>query len=120
MDIQGFFDLAQADDEEGLIAALASAPEAYKLRNPAGESLFQFCAYRGPAKCVAALRRREALGFHEAALAGDIGRVDALLDAAPWAIDMLSPDGWTALHLAAFFGHDEVVLRLLERGAGCR
>jgi len=62
------------------MAALSGAPAAYKLRNPSGESLFQFCAYRGHAKCVAALRRRAALGFHEA-------------------------------------GRDEVVLRLLERGA---
>jgi ankyrin repeat protein len=116
MDTARFFDLAQADDEKDLMAALAGAPEAYKLRNPAGESLYQFCAYHGRAKCVAALRQRDALGFHEAALAGDAARLDALLDAAPWAIDMLSPDGWTALHLAAF-GRDDVVLRLLERGA---
>jgi len=117
MDAIRFFALAQADDDEGLMAALAGAPEAYKLRNPAGESLFQFCTYHFRAKCVTALQRREALGFHEAALAGDVGRVDALLDAAPWAIDMLSPDGWTALHLGAFFGRDDVVVRLLERGA---
>ena len=117
MDTTQLFALAQADDDEGLMAALAAAPEAYKLRNPAGESLFQFCAYRGHTKCVAALRQRNTLGFHEAALAGDAARVDALLDAAPWAIDMLSPDGWTALHLGAFFGRDDVVVRLLERGA---
>ena len=117
IDTTRLFALAEADDDEGLTAALAGAPEGYRLRNPAGESLFQFCAYHGRAKCVTALRQRDALGFHEAALAGDAVLLDVLLDAAPWAIDMLSPDGWTALHLAAFFGRDDVVLRLLERGA---
>jgi ankyrin repeat protein len=29
----------------------------------------------------------------------------------------LSPDGWTALHLAAFFGHASTVALLLARGA---
>jgi ankyrin repeat protein len=117
MDTRRFFELAQADDSEGLMTALVGAPEGYRLRNAAGETLFQFCAYRGRAKCVSALRQRDALGFHEAALAGDAARLDGLLDAAPWVIDMLSPDGWTALHLAAFFGCDAVVVRLLERGA---
>jgi ankyrin repeat protein len=117
MDTTRFFELAQADDGEGLMVALVGTPEGYRLRNAAGESLFQFCAYRGRAKCVSALRQRDALGFHETALAGDAARLEGLLDAAPWVIDMLSPDGWTALHLAAFFGCDAVVVRLLERGA---
>jgi ankyrin repeat protein len=117
MDTTRFFALARADDVDGLTAALATMPAGRTLRNSAGESLFQFSVYHGRAKCAALLRQHEPLGFHEAALAGDAARVDALLDAAPWAIDLLSPDGWTALHLAAFFGGDAVVVRLLERGA---
>jgi len=67
MDNTRFFELAQADDGEGLMAALVGAPEGYLLPNAAGESLFQFCADRGRAKWVSALRQRDALGFHEAA-----------------------------------------------------
>jgi hypothetical protein len=55
MDTTRFFELAQADDGEGLMVALVGTPEGYRLRNAAGESLFQFCAYRGRAKCVSEL-----------------------------------------------------------------
>jgi ankyrin repeat protein len=43
-----------------------------------------------------------------------------LLKTAPWATDTLSPDGWTALHLAAFFGNDAAVAALLDHGANAR
>jgi ankyrin repeat protein len=116
-DTAALFALIEADDADGLTAALAGAPEGHRLRNAAGESLLQFATYRGRARCAEALARRGPLSLHEAALVGDAARLDELLDAAPWAIDLLSPDGWTALHLAAFFGRDGVVLRLLQRGA---
>jgi ankyrin repeat protein len=32
-------------------------------------------------------------------------------------VDLWSPDGFTALHLAAFFGHEDVAAELLRRGA---
>jgi ankyrin repeat protein len=37
-----------------------------------------------------------------------------------WAINTLSADGWTALHLAAFLGRDATALRLLALGASPR
>ena len=117
MDTKRYFELADADDADGLMAALAGVPTTRPVRNLAGETLFQFCTYRGRAKCVAALKARAPLGFHEAAISNDAERVAALLDAGSWAIDTLSPDGWTALHLAAFFGSDAAVMVLIERGA---
>ena len=41
----------------------------------------------------------------------------AELDRDPALIAAHSTDGWTPLHLAAFFGHKELAIRLLERGA---
>jgi len=108
------FALADADDADALAAALKGAGP---VINEGGETLFLYSLYRGKAKCVAMLAARGNLTLHEAAASGDIAQVDACLKQAPWAIQALSADGWPALHLAAFLGHDGVVVRLLERGA---
>ncbi len=56
-------------------------------------------------------------GLHEAAAIGDIARVRAALDAHPAQLDTYSPEGFTALALAAHFGHLEVMRLLIDRGA---
>jgi ankyrin repeat protein len=58
-----------------------------------------------------------ALTIFEAAAVGDAARVRALLDADGEALRRRSDDGWPAPHLAAHFGHVEVVHLLLARGA---
>jgi ankyrin repeat protein len=108
-----------ADDSAGLGAALKGA-DLTRLHNDAGESLYRFALFHGHAKAAEAIKAQGGLGFHDAALVGDVAQMDKLLDAAPWAIDFLSPDGWTALHLAAFFGADAALERLLVRGANPR
>lgn len=113
------FALAAADDAAALEAALAGVDLA-RLHHADGESLYRFALFHGHAGCAGMLKQRGGLPFHDAALAGDVARIEALLATAPWAIDLLSPDGWTALHLAAFFGNDAVVETLLARGANAR
>ncbi len=117
MDTKKLFALAEADDAPGLQAALKDAPPTPRLRNESGESLYLFCVFRGRMKCAEILKARGDFGLHEAALAGDAARVEALIKAAPSMIDMLSPDGWTALHMAAFPGNDATVAKLLDLGA---
>src|SRR5471030_2473453 len=99
------FELAKADDAAILSAALKGA-DLTRLHNDAGESLYRFALFHGNAKAAEAVKAQGGLGFHDAELVNDVARMDALLDSAPWAIDMLSPDGWTALHLAGFLGSD--------------
>lgn len=54
----------------------------------------------------------------EAAAMGLDDALDELLSGAdPSAVGEVSADGFTALHLAAYFGHAATVRRLLERGA---
>jgi ankyrin repeat protein len=120
MDTKEFFALADADDAAGLEKALAQAPETFRLRNESGETLFLYCVFRGKAKCAEFLKRRGNQSLHEAALAGDAARVTALARAAAWSVDALSPDGWTALHLAAFLGQGGVIVALLEQKADAR
>ncbi len=119
-DSNELFALADKDDAGGLEKALGTGREAFRIRNEAGESLFLYCVFRGRTKCADMLKARGALSLHEAALAGDAARVTALAKAAPWSVDALSPDGWTALHLAAFLGQGAVIAALLEHGADAR
>src|SRR5947207_3722061 len=119
MDSKKFFALAEADDTDGLAEALKGA-EAFRIRNESGESLYLFCVFRGRVKCAEMFRERGGLSLHEAALAGETARVEELAKAAPSIVDLLSPDGWTALHLAAFVGNDETTVRLLDLGADPR
>ena len=120
MDTKEFFALADVDDADGLAKALKGAPETFRLRNEGGETLFLYCVFRGKTKCAELLKRRGGQSLHEAALAGDAERVAVLAKAAPWAIDTLSPDGWTALHLAAFLGQGGTLVALLDLGADAR
>ncbi len=57
------------------------------------------------------------LAIFAAAMQGDTGRLEELLDGNRSLISAVSPDGWAPLHLAAFFGHLEAVRTLLNKGA---
>src|SRR5262245_37212963 len=56
-------------------------------------------------------------GLHEAAAIGDHARVLAALDRHPEQLDTYSLEGFTALALAAHFGHLEVMRLLIDRGS---
>ena len=118
-DADRFFALAEADDAVGLVEALG-ASESYHLRSGNGETLLLYSIFRGRMKCVEALKARSGLTLHEAAAIGDARRVEELVRAAPWTVQSLSADGWPALHLAAFLGHNAVVLKLLSLRADAR
>jgi ankyrin repeat protein len=57
------------------------------------------------------------LDIFEASALGRTERVAELLGNDPKLVRAWSPDGFTALHLAAFFSRPETALLLLERGA---
>jgi ankyrin repeat protein len=60
------------------------------------------------------------LDVFEAAAVGRTERVRELIDSDPAPVSAFSPDGFTALHLAAFFGHPDIARLLVERGADTR
>ncbi|HEX7254772.1 MAG TPA: ankyrin repeat domain-containing protein [Gaiellaceae bacterium] len=85
---------------------------------PSPGSLLLDALYRGDREAVEAqLAEATDLTIFEAAAVGNAGRVHQLLLLEPGFVDQWSPDGFTALQLAAFFGHEEVAAELLRRGA---
>lgn len=57
------------------------------------------------------------LDIFESAAIGELDRLIDALSTDPSAVDSFSADGYTPLHLAAFFGNDDCAQALLERGA---
>lgn len=79
---------------------------------------FMLAAYTGYTEALAALRAvRPTLELYEAAALGDLAELRRGLASQPHRLGAYSADGWTPLHLAAFFGHAEVVRELLAAGA---
>jgi uncharacterized protein len=85
---------------------------------PSPQSELLEALYRGDRATVdAALAEQPDLTIFEAAALGDSDRVRELLLLEPTSTADWSPDGFTALHLAAFFGREAVATELLDRGA---
>jgi ankyrin repeat protein len=63
------------------------------------------------------LAERGRIDVFEAAAFGRVERLRELIDSDPELAAAFSPDGFTALHFAAFFAHPEAAALLLERGA---
>lgn len=106
-------------DRERLEALLAERPEAAAARGENGVSAVMLAVYHGRPEMAAAVlaARGEGADVFEAAALGLGERLAGLLDGDPGAVAARSPDGFTPLHLAAFFGRDEAAALLLARGA---
>lgn len=57
------------------------------------------------------------LAIFAAAILGDADRLEELLTGNRSLVFVMSPDGWTPLHLAAFFGKGDAARVLLNKGA---
>jgi uncharacterized protein len=93
-------------------ATLAGAHDAQGL------SAVTQARYRGHDDIVGALLDAEPeLDVFEAAAVGRIERVRELVESDPALVSAFSPDGFTPLHLAAFFGYPDIARLLVEHGA---
>ena len=112
------FEAIWAGNAEALRENLADDPALAKSRDETGLSLLMQACYRKRPELVDLLRATGLeLDLFEAAAVGDRERVAALLAKGPQSLGEYSPDGFTALHLASFFGHTQVMALLLEQGA---
>jgi ankyrin repeat protein len=83
-----------------------------------GVTLLMKAIYGGRAQIADLMIERGAEpDIFAAAALGKVERLKALARADPQLVHAYSPDGWTALHLAAHFGQREAVAVLLAAGA---
>ncbi len=112
------FEAILAGDEERVRELLEVQPELASARNDEGLSAVLHAAYHGADELVTVLLdANPALDVFDAAGVGRTRGLEELVDAEPGLARDWSQDGFTPLHLAAFFGHEEAAELLLERDA---
>jgi ankyrin repeat protein len=105
-------------DAPRVAALVAADPSLANARGEDGVSALMLARYRfDRAVSDALLAADPELDLFEAATYGFIDRLRERLDEDPGAVAAYSPDGFTALHHAAFFGKAEVARILLHAGA---
>jgi len=115
---QEFFAAIHDNDRARVEQLLAADPALAKARNQNGVSPLMQARYEGRHELVALLREKASeLDIFEAATLGDVPPLRTLLSSDPSLAKAFSHDGFTALHLATFFGQPEAAQELLRAGA---
>ncbi len=118
-DRSAFLDAVKKGELAIVKERLAKDPGLLNARTEKGFSPVTLAAYYGKGDVLRALlEHRPTLTLHEAAIVGDLKRVQDFVEKDPkLADDASAPDGFPPLGLAAHFGHPEVVKYLLAKGA---
>ncbi|HYW30540.1 MAG TPA: ankyrin repeat domain-containing protein [Gemmatimonas sp.] len=129
-EIQRLAEAIVAGDITASEALLDAHPGLASSRTEGGESVVLMALYRGHTALAERLASGTETDACEAAALGNAARLQSILaktagstgaghrdtlEARP--IHMFSSDGWTPLHLAGFFGHEEAAVVLLDGGA---
>lgn len=117
-DVRTFQDAVKKGDLEAIRSALAANPALLNAPNEAGQGAFLLAKYyRQEAVAEFLLSQGAKLNFFDQCVAGQTESVISQIEATPALLESHSGDGWTPLHLAAFFGAQDLAEALLARGA---
>ena len=114
------FEAIKAGNLERVRVLVTEEPTRANARGANGESAILTAVYHRQKEIASLLvARGAALTIFEACAAGEIDRVERLIESGS-SVNQLSDDGWSPLHLAAFFGHTKVAEILLADHADVR
>lgn len=115
---QTIFDTIASGDPTKVRRKLAREPGAIDERDAEGLSPLMRALYEGRPEIVELLReRRPELDLFEAAALGETDSITRGLGRSRRRASAYSDDGFTPLHLAAFFGQVDAAALLVDRGA---
>jgi uncharacterized protein len=118
MQAEELIQAAKDGDVAGVKRILAKDPGLARARAQSGETPLMAALYRGHTAVVRVLIGAGAVqDVFAAAAVGEMDALERMVSSDPAGIHAKAYDGWTPLHLAAFFGHTAAVDRLLEAGA---
>lgn len=117
LELETLFEAAKTGEVAQVREIIARHPELRSARRDNGDTPLMAALYRGQRDVVQLLIDSGAeLDVFAAAATGRLRELTGALSAAD-AVAAYSYDGWTALHLAAFFGHPDAARSLLDAGA---
>jgi ankyrin repeat protein len=97
---------------------VSAEPTLIDAHSRTGESAILTAVYHRQKEIVNLLvARGVSMSLFEACAAGEIERAERLIASGAAAVNGFSVDGWTPLHLAAFFGHTRIAELLLTHDA---
>ncbi|WP_245808505.1 ankyrin repeat domain-containing protein [Deinococcus hopiensis] len=118
VDASELFQAIHANQSEEVRRLVTENPALLTATSPTGLSPALFATYYGRLDVLRVLLAAGApLSVFEAAATGQLAALREHLDAAPGLVNTFSPDGFSPLGLAAFFGQESVAEELLARGA---
>jgi len=111
-------DSVKSGDLAAVRAALAEDPSLLNQKNESGQTAYLLaCYYRKPEVADYLLTLNPELDLFTCCIAGHTVDVVNRIAEDRALLESRSSDGWTPLHLAAFFGHKELAEALLKQGA---